>query len=204
MMRRILGGVLVATGLWAGGLSAQLSWDGPPLIGPASPQGLGIFVVRPDPGGKISGLLTWRDDTASFGLGYRLGVGEDATGHAAAYTGMDISGALTNGLEDAAVKVLWWSGFGGSLGPDLTASVPVGVVVGWTGPGESAVFAPYAGGHAVLDLSTRRNNNANIRGAVDLGFDLRLAPGWVASVGTSLGGRDALAVGASLPIGAVR
>ncbi len=203
-MRRILTGVLVAAGLWSGGLSAQLSWDGPPLIGPVSPQGLGVFLVRPDPGGKLGALLTWRDDTASFGLGYRVGVGQDAPGHAAAYAGFDISGALANGVEDANVKVLWWSGLGGSVGTEVTASVPVGLVVGWTGESESAVFAPYGGGHVALDLSTRRGSHASLRGSVDLGLDIRLATGWVASIGASLGGRDALAVGACLPVGTGR
>lgn len=204
MVRRVLTAVLAMVGLWSGGLAAQLSWDGPPLIGPSSPQGLGLFLVSPDPSGKLGGMVTWRDDTASFGLGYRLGVGEDADQHAAAYAGIDLSGALANGVEDAKVKVLWWSGLGGSVGTDLTASVPAGMVIGWTGESESAVFAPYAGGHFALDLSTRRGNHANLRGAVDLGLDIRLSTGWVASVGLSLGGRDALAVGACLPVGAGR
>jgi hypothetical protein len=200
-MRRALWTVLVLAGLLPGALAAQLSWDAPPLVGPASPQGLGIFLASPAPGGNLGGIVTWRDDTASFGVGYRVGVGEDAGGHAAGLAGVDISGALANGVEDANVKVLWWTGLGGGVGQNLTLSWPLGVVVGWTGESERAVFSPYAGGHVALDLSTRKNDYAHLRGVADLGLDIRVVSGLVVSFGASVGGRDALAIGLELPTG---
>lgn len=203
-MRRALWIALALIGLGPGALAAQLSWDAPPLVGPASPQGLGLFLASPNPGHNLGGILTYRDDTASFGLGYRLGIGEDASGHAAALAGIDVSGALANGNEDANVKVLWWTGLGGGIGQNITVSVPAGVVVGWTGDEGDAVLSPYAGGHAVLDLSTRRNDHAHVRGAVDVGLDLRVVSGVVVSFGASMGGRNALAVGVALPTGLAR
>lgn len=201
MVRRSLVGALVLAALWPAVLSAQLSWDAPPLVGPDSPDGLGLFLAGPDPGSHLGGLVTWRDDTASFGIGYRVGIGEDASGHAAGLGGIDVSGVLANGTEDARFKALWWTGLGGGVGRDLTVSWPFGVIVGWTGQNESAVFAPYGGAHVVLDLSTKRRRHADLRAAFDLGMDLRVIPRCVLSFGASVGGRQAFAVGVALPTG---
>ncbi len=203
-MRRALWIALVLIGLGPGAVAAQLSWDAPPLVGPASPQGLGLFVASPNPGHNLGGILTYRDDTASLGLGYRVGFGEDASGHAAGLAGIDVSGALANGNEDANMKVLWWTGLGGGIGQNVTVSWPVGMVVGWTGGEGDAILSPYAGGHLALDLSTKRADHVHVRAAIDVGLDLRVVSGVVMSFGASVGGRDALAVGLAFPTGLAR
>ncbi len=203
-MRRALLAVLALAGAWPAAVAAQLSWDAPPLVGPASPQGLGLFLASPNPGRNLGGIVTWRDDTASFGIAYRIGMGEDAAGHVAGLGGIDISGTLANGVEDADVKVLWWTGLGAGVGQNLTVSWPLGIVVGWTGESERAVFSPYGGGHVVLDMSTHSRDHAHLRGALDLGLDVRVVSGLVVSFGASVGGREALAIGVALPTGLAR
>jgi hypothetical protein len=57
-------------------VSGQVAFDGPPLIGPASPNGLAIFLTNPEPGDGIGALATWRYSRGSIDVGYRASVGE--------------------------------------------------------------------------------------------------------------------------------
>jgi hypothetical protein len=111
-------------------LSGQVAWDGPPLIGPASPNGLAIFLTNPEPGDGIGALATWRHSRGRVDMGYRAMVGEGADGGLALGGGIDLSGALTRGLEDADIDVLWWTGVGAGIGDDVIVSVPLGIVAG--------------------------------------------------------------------------
>ena len=116
--------------LLAAPLSGQVAWDGPPLIGPASPNGLAIFLTNPEPGDGIGALATWRHSRGRVDMGYRAMVGEGADGGLALGGGIDLSGALTRGLEDADIDVLWWTGVGAGIGDDVIVSVPLGIVAG--------------------------------------------------------------------------
>ena len=71
-------------------------------------------------------------------MGYRAAVGEGIRGDVAVGTGIDVSGVLTTGVENADIDVLWWSGIGAGVGDDLMISVPLGIVAGWTGSGVCA------------------------------------------------------------------
>jgi hypothetical protein len=186
--------VFIALPLLPAHVHAQLSWDGPALVGPYAPQGLSVFLLDPD-------LVHWRHDSASLGLGYRAGLARDPSGDLAALAGVDVSGILANAVENADVRVVWWTGVGGGLGNNLTASIPLGLAVGWRGLGDGNAFAPYAGGHVTLDLSTGQNGHVNLDGTLDLGLDLTLVSGFVVRAAASIGGRDALAVGVRLPTG---
>lgn len=198
-MRRPLVMLLTAAALLPGPVRAQLSWDAPSLMDPYAPQGLSVFIMNPDPGDHVGGLVHWRHDSASLGLGYRVGVGKDASGDLAAMAGVDVSGILARDVNGSDVRVLWWTGLGGGLGNDLMASVPLGLVAGWHGVGNANVFAPYAGGHVTLDLSTGRGQVVHLDGSLDLGLDLTLVSGFVVRVGATVGGRNALAVGFRVP-----
>lgn len=198
-MRRSLVVLLTAVAFLPGPLRAQLAWDAPSLVGPFAPQGLSVFVFNPSPGDHVGALAHWRHDSASLGLGYRAGVAKDASGDVAAMAGVDVSGIMAQNVEESDVRVLWWTGLGGGLGNDLTASVPLGIVAGWHGVGGDNVFAPYAGAHATLDLSTRKGDLVNLDGSLDLGLDLTLVSGFVVRVGASVGSRNALAVGFRVP-----
>ena len=199
-MRALLSAMTLAA-LAAAPVSAQIAWDSPPLIGPASPNGLAVFLTGPAPGDGVGGLATWRHEKGSIGLGYRATVGEGADGDAAVGGGFDISGVLTAGIENADVDVLWWGGLGVGFGEDVLFSIPAGIIAGWTGSGDDVVFSPYVGGHVALDVTTIDGDEVSFDGSFDLGIDLVLASGWVIRFGASIGGRDALALGLRLPGG---
>ncbi len=182
-------------------VSGQVAFDGPPLIGPASPHGLAVFLADLAPGDGLGALATWRHARGSIEVGYRASIGEGADGDLALGGGVDLSGVLTSGVEDADVDVLWWAGIGAGVGEDVIASVPVGIVVGWSGEGDSVVFSPYLGGHVALDFTSSEGDAVSLDASFDLGIDLDLVSGWVVRFGMSLGGRDALAIGISVPRG---
>lgn len=201
-MRRSLVVLIAAATLLPVHAGAQLSWDEPSLLGPYAPQGLSVFLLNPDPGDNLGALAHWRHDTASLGLAYRAGVARDATGALAALAGVDVSGILAHSVDDADVRVLWWTGIGGGLGNNLTISVPVGLTAGWRGIGDDNVFAPYAGAHVSLDMSTREDGAVvSMRPSLDVGLDLTLVSGFLVRVGASVGEHSSLAAGLRLPGG---
>jgi hypothetical protein len=199
-VRRSLVVLFAAVGLVPGHARAQLSWDEPSLIGPYAPQGLSVFLLDPDPGDNLGALVHWRHDSASLGLGYRAGIARDATGVLAGLAGVDVSGILAHAVEDADIQVLWWTGIGAGLGNNLTVSVPLGLAAGWRGLGDENVFAPYAGAHVSLDMSTREGGGVvSMRPSLDIGLDLTLVSGFLVRVGASVGERSSLAMGLRLP-----
>jgi len=180
---------------------AQLSWDEPSLVGPYAPQGVSVFLLDPDPGDNLGALVHWRHDSASLGLAYRAGLARDANGALAGLAGVDVSGILAHGVEDADIRVVWWTGIGAGLGNNLTVSVPLGLMAGWRGLGDDNVFAPYAGAHVSLDLSTREGGGVvSMRPSFDVGLDLTLVSGFLVRAGASLGERSSLALGLRLPV----
>ena len=199
-MRRLF--VLIPlVALLATPLSGQVAFDGPPLIGPSSPNGFAIFLTNPEPGDGIGALATWRHSRGSIDVGYRASVGEGAGSGLALGGGVDVSGVLSHGLEDADIDVLWWTGVGAGMGDDVIVSVPLGIVAGWTGEGDSAVFSPYVGAHIALDFTSFDGEEVALDVSLDVGMDLELTSAWIVRFGLSLGGRDALALGMSVPSG---
>jgi hypothetical protein len=194
--------VITLAAVAAAPLSGQIAWDSPPLIGPASPLGFAAFLTSLSPGDGIGGLATWRHETGSLELGYRVAVVEGADSDFALGGGVDISGVLSAGIEEADIQVLWWSGLGAGVGEDVLVSIPVGLVAGWTGSGDDVVFSPYVGGHVALDFTNIEGDEISFDALLDLGLDLFLVSGWVIRFGASLGGREALALGLRLPGGA--
>jgi hypothetical protein len=179
------------------GASAQYRWDVPPLVSPYAPQGPSVLLVGADRGEALGGLLHWRHDTASLGLGYRAGVVQD--GHTSVFAGVDVSGYLARQLEEADVAVTWWSGLGAGVSDELTVSVPLGLMMAWRGLGEGNVFAPYAGAHTTLDLSTRPGDHAGLDASLDVGLDLTLVSGWIVRFGASFFGPGAVGIGLRIP-----
>ena len=175
--------------------AAQTAWDAPPLISHAVPSGVSLFLLSPA-GGDLGGLLTFRHDAGPVGLGYRAALtDENGSDGLAVSGGVDISGYLSRGVEDAPLDLLWWSGVGAGIGNETVVTVPLGAVIGWSGRGSDAVISPYAGGHLALDIRTGDGDNVRLGGSFDLGIDLDLDAGWLIRVGASVGDRDAVAVG---------
>lgn len=199
-MRRVFVLILLLA-LLASPLSGQVAFDGPPLIGSASPNGFTIFLTNSEPGDGIGALATWRHSRGSIDVGYRVSVGEGAGSGLALGGGVDVSGVLSHDLEDADIDVLWWTGVGAGMGDDVIVSVPLGIVAGWTGEGDSAVFSPYVGGHIALDFTSFDGEEVAFDASLDVDMDLELTSGWIVRFGLSLGGRDALALEMSVPSG---
>ena len=58
------------------------------------------------------------------------------------------------------------------------------------------------GGHIALDFTSLDDETVALDASLDAGIDLSLTSGWVVRFGVSLGGREALALGMSVPSGA--
>ena len=200
-MRQIVFLALAASLVFPSPSRAQVSWEGPPLVGTATPGGLSLFAIDPGPASGLGFMAQWRQDRGSLDIGYRAGLARDAADDVAVFGGIDVSGILARGVEDADVDVRWWTGVGLGVGSELVFSAPVGIVVGWEGRGDDVVFAPYAGGHAVLDVGTGNGSAVDLSASFDVGLDLTLVSGWMVRFGASIGGRDALALGLRLPTG---
>ncbi|HSW30711.1 MAG TPA: hypothetical protein VLH75_14590 [Longimicrobiales bacterium] len=200
-MRVRLSALALATALACapGSALAQFAWDGPSLVGPHAPAGLSVLLVANDPGGALGAMAQWRQDRASLGWGYRGGIVQSDHDDLALFGGVDVSAVLAESVEDADIRVLWWSGVGAGVGSELAVSIPVGLVAGWSGMGDGNAFAPYAGAHVALDVATGDGDNLSLDASLDLGLDLTLTSGWVVRFGASLFGRDAVGVGIRVP-----
>ena len=182
-------------------VAAQIAWDSPPFISPVSPAGLSLFFINAD-GDRLGALATLRHEAGPVGLGYRIAVTEEADpGDAVLAGGVDVSGFLARGVEDADIDVVWWSGLGVGVGNETVVSVPLGVIVGWSGAASDTgvIFSPYGGAHVALDIASGEGDSVDFSGAVDLGADIVLRSGWMIRFGATLGDREALALGVKLP-----
>lgn len=181
-------------------VAGQIAWDSPALISPSVPSGFSIFVINPA-GGDIGGLGTFRHSAGPVGLGYRAAIAEDASGDVAVSGGIDVAGVLARGVEGSEVDVIWWAGGGIGVGDESLFTIPLGIMLGWTGTGGEVLLSPYGGAHVVLDLSSADNDSVRFDAVVDLGLDLVLRSGWMIRAGASFGDRESLALGVKLPGG---
>ena len=179
--------------------SAQIAWDSPALISPSVPAGVSVFLMDPA-GGDLGGLVTYRHAAGPVGLGYRLGIAEEAgpNGDLAVAGGFDVSGFLSRAVEGSEVDLMWWSGGGLGIGSETLVTIPLGLIVGRTG-GTDVTLSPYGGGHLNLDIWSGPGDSLDLSGAVDLGIDLGFQSGWLVRFGVSIGDREALAIGLRLP-----
>jgi hypothetical protein len=190
---------MTTVGLSTAPISAQTAWDAPAFISHVAPEGASIFLISPH-GGDIGGLLTFRHEAGPVGLGYRASLSDENGGDGIAIAGgIDISGFLSRGVNDAPFDVLWWSGVGFGIGDSSVISLPLGAIIGWTGSGDGVSFNPYAGAHATLDFfSGNGSNDADLGASFDMGVDLVLTSGWIVRFGGSVGDREAFAIGVRL------
>ena len=181
--------------------SAQIAWESPPFISPIAPAGLSLFVLRAD-ADRIGALATYRPQAGASGLGYRFAITEEngPDEDVAIGGGIDVSGFLARGIENAEVDVAWWSGIGASVGNETAVSIPLGIIIGWSGQSDTGtIFSPYGGGHVALDFASGEGDDVDFNGAIDIGGDIVLASGWMIRFGASFGDREALALGFKLP-----
>jgi hypothetical protein len=176
-------------------VSGQILWDAPPLVNHATPAGISAYLLAPAVG-DLGALVTFRHDAGPVGLGYRVALADEPSGDGLAFAGgVDVSGFLARSIEDAPLDLMWWSGAGVGFGDFAVVSIPVGLLVGWSGEADDVVLSPYGGGHVVLDISDVDTDNVDFGGAFDLGLDVLLSSGWTIRFGATFGDRDALAIG---------
>lgn len=192
-MRRMTA-VLAVTFFMTTPAVAQIAWEAPPLVSPAAPAGVSLFLFNPH-GGDLGGLLTFRHAAGPVGMGYRLALADDNSDGIAISGGLDFSGYLSRAVEGSEVDVMWWSGAGLGVGDETVVTFPIGAILGWTGGDGSTTLSPYGGGHLALDISSVEGDNVDLSGAVDVGLDLGLSSGWLIRFGATFGDRDAIAIG---------
>ncbi len=192
--------VAAITAMLAVPASGQTLWDSPALISPVAPAGVSVFLIDAA-GGKLGGLATFRHDAGPVGLGYRVALVDQGgvDGGLAVSAGVDISGFLSRAVEGSEVDVVWWSGGGIGIGDETVVSIPLGLIIGWSGSGGDVILSPYGGGHVSLDIASGPGDSVELSGVVDLGLDLVLSSGWLIRFGATIGDRDALAIGVKLP-----
>jgi len=180
--------------------AGQIAWESPAILSPAAPAGVSVFLIDPA-GGGLGAMIAYRRSAGPVGLGYRLSVAEeDGPGNSdvAVAGGFDVSGYLSRAVEGSDVDVIWWSGGGLGVGDETLVTIPLGLILGWSG-GDDVVLSPYGGGHLNLDIFSGDGDNFDLSGAVDLGIDLTFPSGWLVRFGVSVGDREALAIGLRFP-----
>lgn len=197
--RRRLAWLAVLTFSAPVGAAAQVAWDVPAMMRPGAPGGLSILLLEPYPGDDFGVLAMWRRSAAPAGIGLRGGLADDPAGDLAAFFGLDISGSLGSLGSGSQPSVLWWSGAGLGVGDEALISFPLGAVIGWSISEESVSFAPYVGGHLVLDAYTGPGDDLDLDGSLDLGVDLGFGSDLMVRFGAALADRDAFALGLRLP-----
>jgi len=198
-VRRTLAAVALLAAL-ALPTKAQVAWEAPAFLSPAAPAGVSVFLVDAA-GGGLGGLVTFRHSAGPVGLGYRFGLFDDegVNDGIAIGGGFDVSGFLSRGVEGSEVDLMWWSGGGLGIGDETLVTIPLGLILGWTGSGEDVTLSPYGGGHMALAISSVDNNSVDLIGVVDLGLDLTFPSGWLVRFGASVGDEESLALGVRLP-----
>ena len=92
--------------LLAAPVSAQVAFDAPSLIGPASPNGLAIYLTNSDPGDGLAGSSLGEGRVGEWTWGTVRPLGRGVDGDLALGGGIDISGVLSRGLEDSDIDIL--------------------------------------------------------------------------------------------------
>lgn len=181
--------------------SAQVAWDGPMLMAPGSPAGWGFHLVDPHPGNGLGGLVTWRAAPAPVGLGFRVGLFEGNRDDLGIAGGVDISGTLHRGTDEAPFDVIWFAGAGLGIDDDVLASFPLGLAAGWSFEEPNIAFRPYIAPRLVLDafFGDGVDSDLDLGAAVEIGLDLAFSPTFAIRAGASLGDREAVSIGVALP-----
>ena len=217
MTKKVLAVVIGVCAISSATADAQVPWESPQLLAPATQAGMSMLYVDYglSPADGTGVLLTYRPPDAPHGIGLRLAGTIPQRDDIRLSGGVDVSRPLVNRSATFPLDVIWTSGVGGSYGDFHSIAVPVGVSAGrWYGssrfrvqPYVSArvVFEGYLGsdrpdetvGYLVaadagLDASLHRSRRVLVRAAVSLGDRRALAIGLQVSPGHSTAARTAV------------
>lgn len=189
-------------------VAAQVPWETPRLVGPESPQGLGVLWVRfgtlPDDGDGL--MAVWQAAGLPEGVSLRAGGAEGAGGRTAVFAGVDVRSPLAWHDEGQPLDLAWTAGVGMGAGDYALLTVPVGIAAGRSWSSGAVWLSPYVVLGLAMDLalgSDAPDDEFEVSPSVDLGLDLALDRdrSLVLRVATALGDRHALAVGISVGAG---
>jgi len=185
---------------------AQVAWESPMMLAPGTPAGLGLFLLDPHPSGNLAGLLTFRASPAPYGMGWRVGVTEEAFDALSVFGGVDWSGPLLNANAEFPLDMMWVAGLGAGYSNDgdrVAVGVPIGVSAGRVLDTATTRFIPYLaprlvlnallGGGQTEDGFNRDDLSVDI--TVDVGLDVAVSDHTTLRLAASMGDRDAVAVG---------
>lgn len=204
------GGTGVAAALLGLGLSAltavpaaaQIPWESPQMLSPASPEGVGLFLADwgLGPGDGVGLLITWRGEGGAGGTGLRAGAARGLGDDMIVVGGIDYSVPVLRAGDSFPLDVLWSVGAGASYGDYLQVGVPVGFAAGRPVESGTLWLNPYLSGRVAFEAFVgggRPEDDFRIGLAVDIGADVAFDRGrdFLLRLGASLGDRHALIAG---------
>ena len=193
--------------LLAAPLHAQVPWESPQLLSPASPAGLSVFYVdyglRPNDGTGL--LMLYRTQNAPAGFGVRVAStipdGDDGD-RLRVSGGVDVAVPMLQHSATFPLDVIWTSGLGASYGHYASVALPVGFAAGRALSGEHIWFNPWLSTRVVFETyigGGRPDEHFGTALASDIGIDLAFDEHRRVMLRTalSLGDRRAIVIGLS-------
>jgi hypothetical protein len=182
--------------------AAQAPWESPQLLAPASPEGVGLYIVDwgLGPGDGVGLMLAWRGQPAPGGIGLRGGAARGFDDDIIVAGGVDLSLPVFNASAEFPLDVIWTSGVGAAYGDYLQIGVPVGFAAGRAMGSETIWFNPYLSTRAVFEGyfgDEKPPDDFGLSLAVDIGADVSFDRGrdFILRLAASLGDRHALIAG---------
>lgn len=190
-------------------LDAQAAWETPRLIGPESPGGLGMFWLRSSALGPEldGGMAIWSLPGMGGSVALRGGAAVDPDDDVAAFGGVDIRSHVATHTQTQPLDVVWNAGIGAGSrleeGQHVVVTVPMSIAAGRSWTSGAIWLAPYLSIGVAMDVHFGQDapdDEVEVYPSADVGLDFALDPGrnFVIRVATSLGDRQALAVGLNL------
>ena len=192
-------------------VEAQMPWESPQLIAPATQPGLSLLYVdyglRPNDGTGL--LLAFRHAKMPRGFGARISGTLPQEDDMRLSGGIDVAVPMFDHSPTFPLDVIWTSGFGVAIGDYYSVGLPVGVAASRAFTGDNVWFQPYTSARVVLEGyfgPDHPDESFGLALAAEVGADVSLHRSRVVIIraAMSLGDRRALAIGLQLSPGAGR
>ena len=180
---------------------AQVPWESPQLLAPATQAGVSLlyvdFGLRPNDGTGM--LLTYRHADAPRGFGVRLAGTLPQENDVRLSGGVDVAVPMFDHTPQFPLDVVWTSGLGAAFGDYHAIGLPIGASASRVFEGENIWFQPYTSARVVLEGyfgEDRPEESFGLALAADVGVDVALRSRVViVRTAVALGDRRAIAIG---------